>query len=287
MRLKGYLAIGLGTAFFLVVISFAGVMSNAIAAGIDARPLSEQAEFLAPHVEIRVPEGAEGPVPAALLFHGCGGLRQLQTDYADALNDAGFAAIIIDSNGARDIGRLGAMTQVCGGFRLWGQERAADIFAAVELARADPRINGERLTLVGWSHGSWAILDALGFEAQEAAIPALGNATARLPGVERAIVFYPWCGWPSRTGREGLDTERPLSIILAGSDLVARRTPCREQAATAIAEGQPVEIETWDGLTHAFDEPNPPPLDPRIHYDAEAAERARNRVIAAMRAAGE
>lgn len=287
MRLKGYLAIGLGTAVFLAVITFAGVMSNAIAAGIDSRPLPAQAEFLSAYVEIRLPEGAEGPVPAALMFHGCGGVRQVQDDYADALNEAGFAAVIVDSNGARGIGRIGAMTQVCGGFRLWGQERAADVFAAVELAQADPRIDGDRLTLIGWSHGGWTILDALGFEAQEAAIPALDDTTARLTGVERAIIFYPWCGWPSRTDREGLDTSRPLSIILAGNDLVARKTPCRELAADAIAEGQPVRIETWDGLTHAFDEPNAPAFDPRMRYDAEAAERARERVIAAMRGEGE
>lgn len=285
--MRGPLAIGLGTALFLAVILFAGVMANATEAGISQRPVEAQADFLAPHVEIHLPDGAEGPVPAALMFHGCGGVRQVQADYADALNEAGFAAIIVDSNGARGIGRIGAMTQVCGGFRLWGQERAADVFAAVELARADSRIDGERLTLIGWSHGGWTILDALGFEAQEAAIPALDNRTARLTGVERAIIFYPWCGWPSRTDREGLDTDRPLSIILAGNDLVARKAPCRELAATAMAEDQPVDIETWDGLTHAFDEPNAPAFDPRMRYDAEAAERARERVIAAMRGEGE
>lgn len=285
--MRGPLAIGLGTALFLAVILFAGVMANATEAGISQRPVEAQADFLGPHVEIRLPDGAEGPVPAALMFHGCGGVRQVQADYADALNEAGFAAVIVDSNGARGIGRIGAMTQVCGGFRLWGQERAADVFAAVELARADPRIDGERLTLIGWSHGGWTILDALGFEAQEAAIPALDNRTASLPGVERAIIFYPWCGWPSRTDREGFDTDRPLSIILAGSDLVARKTPCRDLAATAMAEDQPVDIETWDGLTHAFDEPNAPAFDPRMRYDAEAAERARERVIAAMRGEGE
>ncbi|MEN0653139.1 MULTISPECIES: dienelactone hydrolase family protein [Hyphobacterium] len=285
--MRGPLATGLGTAVFLAVILLAGVMSNATAAGIAQRPLEAQADFLARHAEIRMPEGADAPVPAALLFHGCGGVRQVQADYAAALNAAGYAAVIVDSNGARGIGRVGAMTQVCGGFRLWGQERAADVFAAVELARADPRIDGDRLTLVGWSHGGWTILDALGFEAQEAAIPALDGAAASLPGVERAIIFYPWCGWPSRTDREGLDTRRPLSIILAGNDLVARKTPCRELSAAAIAEGQPVRIETWDGLTHAFDEPNPPALDPRMRHDAEAAERARARVVAAMRGEGE
>ena len=130
-QMRGPLAIGLGTALFLAVILFAGVMANATEAGISQRPVEAQADFLAPHVEIRLADGAEGPVPAALMFHGCGGVRQVQADYADALNEAGFAAIIVDSNGARGIGRIGAMTQVCGGFRLWGQERAADVFAAV------------------------------------------------------------------------------------------------------------------------------------------------------------
>lgn len=285
--MRGTLAIGLGTAVFLAVILFAGVMANATEAGIAQRPQDAHAAFLAPHIEIRLPEGADGPVPAALMFHGCGGVRQVQADYAATLNEAGFAAVIVDSNGARGIGRFGAMTQVCGGFRLWGQERAADVFAAVDLARADPRIDGEALTLVGWSHGGWTILDALGFEARREAVPALEGGVASLPGVERAIIFYPWCGWPSRTDRDGLDTERPLSIILAGNDLVARKTPCREAARAAADEGQPVGIDTWEGLTHAFDEPEAPAFDPRMRYDAEAAARARALVVSAMAGEGE
>ena len=52
------------------------------------------------------PEG-DGPYPAVLLLHGCGGLdldgraatwRALKR-YQDVLNDAGFVTLIVDSHG--------------------------------------------------------------------------------------------------------------------------------------------------------------------------------------------
>ena len=285
--MKTSLAIGIATAVFLAVILFVGVLSNATAASIANRPLDAHIDYLRPSVEIRLPENADIPVPAALLFHGCGGVRQVQDDYAAALNAAGIAAVIVDSNGAREIGRFAAMTQVCGGFRLWGQERAADVFVAVALARQNPAIDPDRLTLIGWSHGGWTILDALGFEAQQSAIRALDGETASLAGVEQAIILYPWCGWPSRTGQAGIHTGYPLHIILAGNDLVARQTPCRELALSAGDTGIPVTIETWEGLTHAFDEPGAPAFDPRMRYNADAAERARDFVIESIGRADE
>jgi len=284
---KRLLLFGGGTTAFLVLIIFAGLMSNATAAGVTARPLDTHTGFLAPYLDIRLPETATGPVPAALMFHGCGGVRQVQDDYALALNEAGYAAVIVDSNAARGIGRMGAMTQVCGGFRLWGQERAADVFAAVAEVRTLDAIDPDRLTLIGWSHGGWTILDALGFEAEASPVPALDHETGSLDGVESAIIFYPWCGWPSRTDRTGLHTLRPLQIILSGNDLVARTEPCETAARAAIADGQPVTLDSWDGLSHAFDEPNSPILDPRMQYDAEASARARALVVEVMGGQGE
>ena len=139
----------------LTLGAFALLGANASGLSLPRRTLDEQVALIRPHTEIRLPETASTPVPAVLLFHGCGGLRQVQEDYAAAFLEAGYGVVIVGSNAARDIGRFGSMSQVCAALRLWGQERAADIHAAIEIARAEPGIDDDRLAIIGWSHGGW------------------------------------------------------------------------------------------------------------------------------------
>ena len=70
----------------------------------------------------------------------------------------------------------------------------------------------------------------------------------------------------------------PLHVILAGRDIVAPPGACSRLFERMIANGFSVEAETWPDVTHAFDEPNQPP-DPRMEYDADAAARARARIV--------
>ena len=104
------------------------------------RPLDEAADALAPHVSVTWPE-ADEPVPAVLMFSGCGGVRQVQDDYAQVIAEAGAAAVVVDSHAARSIPSALARPLVCTAALMRGQGRAADVFAAVELARSVP---GER-----------------------------------------------------------------------------------------------------------------------------------------------
>lgn len=258
---------------------------NASGFSVPRRSLENQVALIAPHTTIRLPANAEGPVPAAILLHGCGGLRQVQPDYAADLLAAGYGVIIVDSNSARRIGRFGAMSQVCTAMRLWGQERAADVEAALEIARSDARIDAERLALIGWSHGGWTVLEALDYAGENRMPPAIPDADARpLAGVRSAILVYPYCGFPVRADGRGFPADIAIHALLAGGDLVAPPGDCRRLFDRAQAAGTPVDHVTWPGLTHAFDEPNQPP-DPRMEYDAAAAARARARIVEILDAA--
>ncbi len=252
---------------------------------IPKRTLSEQVALIAPHTDIRLPK-AETPVPAVVMLHGCGGQRQVQEDYATAYLERGYAVMIIGSNAARDIGRFGAMSQVCTALRLSGQERAADIHAAIALAQANDAIDASRLALIGWSHGGWTILDALALAGRGDPPPALTGSAHGLDGVELAIVMYPYCGFAAlNDGRARSPV--PIRAILAGEDAIAPVGDCRADFDRAAQVGTDIEHEIWPDLTHAFDEPNAPPLDPRIRYDAEAAEQARTQTLIWLDAAFE
>ena len=252
---------------------------NAHGWSVPDRSLDAQAELLRDHVDIRLPEDAAGPVPAVIMLHGCGGLRQVQAAYADEVLAAGYAVVIVDSLSPRGIDRFGAMSQVCTALRLWGQERAADIPAAIALAAENPAIDPDRLALVGWSHGGWTVLEALDYAAEGRSAPALDPAPdTPLAGVRLAVAMYPYCGFPVRADGRGFAAGIPLHAILAERDMIAPHGDCERLFNRSNAAGVSVDFEVWDGLTHAFDEPNPPP-DPRIEYNAGAAQRARARLV--------
>ena len=48
----------------------------------------------------------------------------------------GWAVIVVDSYKHRNISRLQAYATVCTGMHLWGRERAGDLYAMMEWARA-------------------------------------------------------------------------------------------------------------------------------------------------------
>ena len=270
-----------GLATLILLLAGLGGCAIGQATGITTprRDIAEQVALIRPHTTIELPADASAPVPAAILLHGCGGLRQVQPDYAAALLEAGYGVITVDSNSARDIGRFAAMSQVCTALRLWGRERAADIEAALALAREDPRIDETGLALIGWSHGSWTVLDALDYAGEARVPPSLtGVKMPPLAGVRSTILLYPYCGFPVRADGRGFPSDIAVHAILAGRDMVAPTGDCVRLFERADAAGHPVDHVIWPGVTHAFDEPAAPP-DPRMEYDADAAARARARII--------
>ena len=101
------------------------------ASKLEKTSLADRVALIKDHIEIITPEGA-GPFPVVLQLHGCAGIRApFQRQWADIANKAGYAAVIIDSNGARGFDRAAGLAQVCGGKTLLGQERAGDIAAVL------------------------------------------------------------------------------------------------------------------------------------------------------------
>ncbi len=231
---------------------------------------------LAEHVEIRLPESVDGPVPAVILMSGCGGLRDIQSEYAEIANEQGWAAVIVDSFGARGIGRRGALNTVCTALRMRGAERAGDIFATLALLKDDERIDANTTALIGWSHGSWAILDAM-------AIAEAGEGPeGALDGVRGAFALYPYCGFLTKADTHPLGDQIELTILNVGRDRVVRTQACRDLAEDRAAEGTSITVIEEPELTHAFDEVNN--RDIRMRHDPEGTARTHARFAAFLNA---
>jgi dienelactone hydrolase len=261
MMRRGLLLSGLGFAALFALASVFTIQSEAATPDLNG------------YIEIVFPETVDGPAPVVVLLSGCGGVRQVQADYAAVANDAGWAAVVVDSFAARGIGRFAARTTVCTALRMTGQERASDIYAALEILRADARIDADRMALIGWSHGGWTILDAM-------VIAEAGEAPdGALDGVRGAFAIYPYCGFLTKADTQPVGRDIALTVLNVGRDRVVSAQECRDMAEARRAEGAQITVIEEPELTHAFDAEDQP-FDPRMRYDVDGTARTHARFTA-------
>ncbi|MEO6380262.1 MAG: prolyl oligopeptidase family serine peptidase, partial [Caulobacteraceae bacterium] len=134
--------------------------------------LAAHAATLLEHTTIVRPDGP-GPLPVVVQLHGCGGIQPMQMRYAETARAAGVAALVVDSLAPRGIGRREAQLTICTGLRLRGAERAVDLLAMLHWLRSQPWADPARIAVAGWSHGAWAIMDAMTGARPEANAPDL------------------------------------------------------------------------------------------------------------------
>ncbi|WP_169730024.1 dienelactone hydrolase family protein [Comamonas badia] len=92
----------------------------------------------------------EGPFPAVVLMHTCGGLKGAPNahmkQHAQELLEAGHVVLVIDSYGPRGFDNCAARAPS-------GSGGIADAYAALALLAAKPFVDGTRIYQVGYSWG--------------------------------------------------------------------------------------------------------------------------------------
>lgn len=184
---------------------------------------------------LKLPSG-QGPHPAIVLMHGCSGIQQSHFDWADKLNDAGFAALIVDSFRPRSIVRQ------CGsGIAAASPSgRVLDAYGALQYLSKQPEIDPDRIGLIGWSHGGIAALSAV----------SENGIGERFPETFQSVAaFYPYC----ITGRTFF---RPVSILIGEEDDWTPAADCQRLKAGTENTTYEVDLTLLPGATHAFDNPD-------------------------------
>src|ERR1044072_1371121 len=147
--------------------------------------------MLEPHVKAFGPDDGL-PRPAVILFHGCAGVRPHIETYALRAAEAGFRAFMVDSYAPRGWSLGWAVTFVCSGTRFWGRERAGDVLAAVWGISKRSDVDGSKINLAGWSHGSWSIMDLMTMPLAQGGEAGLQDATPEGPqGGQRRFLAGP------------------------------------------------------------------------------------------------
>lgn len=238
--------------------------------------LSARWARLEPHTSVVGPDD-DRPRPTALLFHGCGGLRDHLPKYAEAARSVGWRAAIVDSYAARGWSRNYAMATVCTGLQFHGHQRAGDILATIAGMSARPDVDAGRLALAGWSHGGWGIMEAMSADPNRRGALGLVDAEAcDLSGIKASWLAYPYIGIAAANRmRPWRHCPRVLAVVARRDHLTTVRNAERVHA---MVQNCGAEVETWiaEG-THSFDEPmSAPPMrhDPALADEAVRRFRA-------------
>jgi len=237
-----------------------------------AETLEQRIARLEPHYTIRQPENLHGRGPVVIMLHGCGGNRPFINDMADAAASAGATAIVVDSFAPRRISRIAAFATVCTGARLQGRERAGDLYATLAWAQRQPWADPDRISVIGWSHGGWTIMDALALRSGEEMQRATGLedlAEEPLRGLAATMIVYPYAGVGTLTGRREWRIAPRSTAIIAERDYIVGSS--RAALERQRARGAPMEIFVFENATHAFEDQDAE--DPRVRYNPAATAR--------------
>ena len=80
------------------LVALAGMLMALAPQAFARETVQQRIDALLVGSELYMPEG-EGPFPVVLQFHGCGGMKNLQARWADTARAAGWAVLVVDSDG--------------------------------------------------------------------------------------------------------------------------------------------------------------------------------------------
>ncbi len=189
--------------------------------------------------ELRIPKLGTERLPAVVLVHGSGGVSGFVDDWAQLFNSLGIAAFVFDSftprgivNTNNDQEQLGRLAMI------------VDAYRALGLLAKHPRVDPQRIALMGFSRGGQAALYASLKRFQRMHAP---------PGAAYAayVAFYPPCN--TTYLQDDVVAEKPVRIFHGAADNYVPVGPCRAYVERLRKAGADVRLTEFPGAHHVFD----------------------------------
>lgn len=189
----------------------------------------------------------DGPAPLVILLHGSDGPRSgAAWAWSQDIWRQGFATLRLDSFTAR------GATDVSTDQNQFGQfTQTYDVYRAIEAVAADPRIDANRVVVMGFSRGGTATLLSAMRRFEEAHGPGDLSIAGHLS-------FYPVCNF--QLGRDTEITPAPIRVFHGDADDWTSAERCEQQVERLATAGADIRITVFPGARHAFDNPMNPSL---------------------------
>ncbi|MCP4332305.1 MAG: hypothetical protein GY785_06590 [Gammaproteobacteria bacterium] len=230
---------GLHRRWFLAVVLLSCQSSLALAASTRdieftaSTPYQDKTVML--HAELFRPDD-NGPHPAVVLMHGCGGLsppvQKALRSHAEYLVEHGYVALVLDSFGPRE----NSDGWVCKTFeRLMAARRyrTADALDALKYLQSLDFIDDDSIFQLGQSNGASVSIRLVQLDK---------------PAFRASAAFYPWCGSFNRLGSKA-ELTSPLIVLTGALDDWTPPGNCQ----TIKSTGAEYKVIVYPGAVHSFD----------------------------------
>lgn len=188
--------------------------------------------------EFRVAQGS-GKLPVVVLMHGSSGVGATTEAWVHAFNAMGISTFVIDGFTGRGLTVVGPNQALLGRLNL-----IVDIYRSLEILAKHPRVDPDRIVLMGFSRGGQATLYA--------SLDRF-NKLWNKSGIQFAayVPFYPDCS----TSYVG-DTDvaaRPIRIFHGTPDDYNPVKSCKAFVERLKAAGRDVVLTEYPDSAHGFD----------------------------------
>ncbi len=188
--------------------------------------------------ELRIPTPGADRLPAVVLIHGSGGLAAPTARWAQELNSIGVATFIVDSFSGR-----GITNTINDQAQLANLAMMVDAFRALEALAQHPRIDPERIAVMGFSKGAVAAVYSSNERFRRLYSPNLTFAAH--------VGLYTPCDVRFRDDER--TTGKPIRLFHGISDDYVAIEPCRAYVARLRAAGADASLTEYPDTYHAYD----------------------------------
>ena len=190
--------------------------------------------------ELRIAQGT-GKLPLVILMHGSGGIGPNVPFWARELNAQGISTLTLDGFTGRGLQGVGTNQALVGRLNF-----ILDIYRSLEAVGKHPRVDPDRIALMGFSRGG------------QAALYASLNRFHKLwnkSGMTFAayIPFYPDCATTYANDTDVAD--KPIRIFHGTPDTYNPVASCKAFVSRLKAAKRDVELTEFPNAHHGFDNP--------------------------------
>jgi dienelactone hydrolase len=176
----------------------------------------------------------DGPFPAVVHLHGCGGLTaQRRAHDAAQFTDWGYVILEVDSFATRGI------KDACAAQAL--PARQADAMGALSYLAKLPFVDAKRIAVIGYSQGGSTALEIASRQ------PVDIFDVPPEPKFKAAVAYYPWCS------AAGDRLAIPTLILIGGLDDWTPAASCDRLLQRFDASGASLKITVFPEAYHSFD----------------------------------
>jgi dienelactone hydrolase len=189
--------------------------------------------------ELRIPKPGTDRLSAVVLVHGSGGVGFNSGMWAGELNKAGFATFVTDSFTGR-----GITNTITDQSQLSTYTMMNDAFAALAVLAKHPRIDPDKIAVMGFSKG---------------AVPSLYASMNRFQNAyaSEGATFAAYIGFYTPCNTALIDDEKvsakPIRLYHGVADDWVPVGPCRDYVARLKKAGANIDLVEYPGAYHAFD----------------------------------